>query len=103
MTKVEFKYDKTGKTKAMPEAHAKILSKLGRGTYMTRDMVAAPPAPAAVVSDARMRIATPQGEFDLTDMEKAELHDLAARLGVEVHHASGAPKVRAALMDAFPA
>lgn len=31
----------TGKERSMPEAHAKILHKLGRATYMTRDMVAA--------------------------------------------------------------
>lgn len=40
--------------------------------------------------------------IDITDMEKEALHDLAEKLGVEVHHASGAAKVRAALLEALP-
>lgn len=121
--KVNFTYT-GGRERSMPEAHAKVLQKLGRGSYMTRDMVAAPqpapaqeppapPAAAPVPSEPtttpeptaapRALITTPQGDFDLTDMEKDDLHELAEKLGVEVHHASGAPRVRAALLEAFSA
>lgn len=120
--KVEFTDARTGRTKAMPRAHAEILQKLGRGTYMTRDMAAerapaatpaptpAPaPAPAAEPPAAtgdpagEFVIRTPDGETVLDGLGKQELHELAERLGVKVHHLAGVEKVRTALTDAFPA
>jgi hypothetical protein len=38
--KVTVKDPKTGREKTMPKKHADILEKLGRATYLTRDMVA---------------------------------------------------------------
>jgi len=37
MTKVDFSY-KNGRVRAMSERDARILNKLGHGSYMTRDM-----------------------------------------------------------------
>jgi len=82
---------------------AKVLLALGRVSgglnYQTRVMTAAPRAPAA---GPLYRIKTLDGVLTLDDMEAAALHELAKRLEVPVHHASGAAKVRAALMEAFP-
>lgn len=100
----------------MSPRFAKILTGLGRATYLTRDMVAAPaalppavpPAPAPVVP-AAVAPSNPAGEYVikvdgadvvLDALDAAALHDLAKKLDVKVHHASGAEKVRAALMDA---
>lgn len=41
MTKVEFSY-KNGRVRAMAERDARILQKLGKGSYMTRDLRAQP-------------------------------------------------------------
>jgi len=41
MSKVEFTY-KTGRKRMLRERDAKLLQRLGRGTYMTRDMRAQP-------------------------------------------------------------
>lgn len=38
---------KDGREKLMPRKHAEILQLLGKGTYQTKDMQAAPKAPAA--------------------------------------------------------
>jgi len=47
---------------------------------------------------------TVEGKVIVLDgLGKDELHDLAKRLGVAVHHASGPDKVIAALQAAFPA
>ena len=47
---------------------------------------------------------TADGEVIVLDgLGKDELHDLAKRLGVAVHHASGPDRVIAALQTAFPA
>lgn len=41
--------DRSGREKTMPAAHAKILVKLGRAQYLTRDMSAAPAEPIAPI------------------------------------------------------
>lgn len=46
MAKVEFTYQ-AGNKKLMAENYARILQKLGRGTYQTRDMRAVPLVPLA--------------------------------------------------------
>lgn len=47
MSKVEFIYGKGGKKVLMASRYAETLRKLGHGTYQTKVMVAAAPAPAA--------------------------------------------------------
>ena len=47
--KVDFSY-KNGRVRSMPERDARILNKLGHGSYMTRDM-RAQPAPVAPPAD----------------------------------------------------
>lgn len=39
MAKVDFTYLKTGKTKPMEEKFAQVLAQLGKGSYVTRDLV----------------------------------------------------------------
>lgn len=88
MSKVNFTY-KSGKTRFMTSREADILQKLGHG-YLTRDMATAPAAQSVpVVQKGR----------DLDSMDRDELHALARELGVKVHHASGADKVRAAIAE----
>ncbi len=75
------------------------------GTYRTRAIVAAPvqavmraEAPSAIAEpDAQ---AAPEGATDLEALDRDELHALAARRGVKVHHLAGAAKVRAAILEA---
>jgi len=100
MSKVTFIH-KGGREQVMPRRYAEILKKVGRGTYMTRDMTAAPPSqptiPTPLVgTPASGEVATP----DLDAMDLAELHALAHDRGVKVHHKAGAVKVRAALRGA---
>jgi len=47
MAKVKFRYA-NGRTQVMDRRYAKVLSALGRGTYLTRDMRAAEPAGSSV-------------------------------------------------------
>jgi hypothetical protein len=61
-------------------------------------------APGATVADGEAKGAsiTVEGQVvDLSGLDKAQLHELAKRLDVEVHHASGAAKVIEALQAAF--
>lgn len=87
---VPFTY-KNGRERKMLERDAKILTKLGRGTYLTADMRAAPapaPAPVPVLADP------------LDGMDAESLHELAKREGVKVHPNAGAERVRAAIRTA---
>jgi hypothetical protein len=88
MERVNFKF-KNGHTRVMAEYQAKVLGKLGHGTYMTRDMVAS-------------RTVEPDGD-GLDAMDKEQLQALAKERGVKVHHMAGAEKLRTALRDAEPA
>jgi hypothetical protein len=105
MTKVDFTY-KDGRTRSIPEAHAKILGKLKRGTYQTRDMVAAPVQQVmqaqAPAQQPETVLQTPDGPVVLDGMDAEQLHALADRLGVKVHARAGAAKVTTALQEAFP-
>ncbi|MFS2047552.1 hypothetical protein ACEN9J_03090 [Variovorax sp. Varisp41] len=115
---------KTGKEKVMAPRYARIFEAMGRGRYLTRDMVAAPvapaapppaaapapaPAPVAPVAPVAAAPTAPAGEYVvkvdgadvvLDSLDAVALHELAKKLDVKVHHASGAEKVRAAIMDA---
>lgn len=89
MSKVLFTY-KTGRERLMRRRDADLMRRLGQGTYMTRDMVAAPIDP----------IPTEVAPICLESLNKDELHALAKERGVKVHHAAGADRVRAALREA---
>jgi hypothetical protein len=70
--------------------------------YSTRMMTAAPAAtpPVPMRLAAQYVIKVDGGTVSLDDMEADELHALAKRLDVKVHHLAGARKVRQALLDA---
>jgi hypothetical protein len=90
--KVIFKF-KNGREKSMPERMARTLQVVGRGTYMTRDMAAAPSVVAPVLKPTR-------NVDELDEMDAEALHALAKERNVPVHHRAGADKVRAALREA---
>jgi hypothetical protein len=75
---------------------ADLLQRLKRvsiagGTYGTRDMRAQEPENVVVIDRRRV---------DLEALEVVELRELADSLGVKVHHAAGAPKLRQAIIEA---
>lgn len=92
----------------MPERDAKILKKLRKGDYQTRDMRADLSTghattetiyPNAVELQPVDQAAEQDGEgLDLLDAD--QLRALAKERGIEVHHRAGAEKVRAALREA---
>lgn len=99
---------KTGKEKSMAPRFAKILTGIGRATYLTRDMVAAPapsvaapaPAPATAPPLPAPRFVTVEGEQVAIDgLALDALRAIAEKLEVKVHHAAGAEKVRTALVE----
>lgn len=91
--KVIFEH-KSGRREPMQRRYAEVLQKLGRGTYMARDMQAAPvaiaPEPAPALSPAG----------DLDDLDVDALRAIADERGIKVHHRAGADKIRAALREA---
>ena len=72
---------KNGKVQRMQKRFADILQKLGRGTYETRMLTAAP-------------------LDDLESLDVDALHFLAKQMDLKVHHKAGADKVRAAIEEA---
>lgn len=97
MEKVNFTF-KTGRKRLMSERDAKLLERLGKGAYMTRDLRA---APATAVLQTTAPVAPQANSGDILDtLDKDALHALAKERGVKVHHAAGADKVRAALRGA---
>lgn len=101
MAKVTFTHHKSGREEIMDERYAKVLSKMRRGTYMTRDLradaVAVPQSHAAQALEPSVPADAGDG---LDALGKEELHAIAKERGVTVHHAAGADKVRAALREA---
>lgn len=101
MPKVNFTH-KNGREQIMSERYAGILKKVGRGTYMTRDMRAADPIvslsidPIEEIIDLRIN----EVPIDLDALDADALHAMAKDRGVKVHHKAGADKVRAALREA---
>ncbi|MNQ91495.1 dihydrolipoamide acetyltransferase [compost metagenome] len=57
MSKVEFVYSKGGKKVLMATRYAETLRKLGHGTYETRMLTAASPAPAPAAEEPRASVA----------------------------------------------
>lgn len=101
MAKVTFTHHKSGREEVMNERYAKLLSKMGRGTYMTRDMRADVAAAPQTQAAQALEPAVPADAGDGLDaLGKEELHAIAKERGVTVHHAAGADKVRAALREA---
>lgn len=92
MHKVTFTY-KNGRERMLSARDAELLQRLGKGTYLTRDMVATRPATVVVP-------ATDSKYVDLDALDGDALHALARERGVKVHHKAGADKVRAALREA---
>lgn len=101
MNKVTFTY-KTGRERLISERDARLLQRLGKGTYLTRVMEPVIPLQSAPDHVLPPVVAEPVSvpAVDLDAMEAPELHALAKERGVKVHHASGAEKVRAALREA---
>lgn len=96
MSKVTFRYT-NGRERAMDERSAKALSLMKRGTYMTRDMAAAPRLEAVIKPEPVRPSVVHNGGLDALDAD--ELHALAKERGVKVHHKAGAEKVRDALRE----
>jgi len=92
MQKVIFTY-KNGRERMLSARDAELLRRLGKGTYLTRDMAAARPLEVVLpVADNK--------DVDLDSLDGDALHALARERGVKVHHKAGADKVRAALREA---
>lgn len=114
-TKKKFGKYAPGDTFELRDKTAKVLVKLGMlapaqaapaaGGYQTRMLTAAPvaplvaaPAPQAPVGQYIIKV---EGADTVLDhMEKDDLHALAKALGVEVHHALGASRLREELVKA---
>lgn len=92
MQKVTFTY-KNGRERMLSARDADLLQRLGKGTYLTRDMTAVRPLPVV------MPVANKK-DVDLDSLDGDALHALARERGVKVHHKAGADKVRAALREA---
>lgn len=92
MKKVTFTY-KSGRERMLSARDAELLRRLGKGTYLTRDMAAERPMSVAVP-------AAENKDVDLDALDGEALHALARERGVKVHHKAGADKVRAALREA---
>lgn len=92
MQKVTFTYN-NGRERMLSARDAELLQRLGKGTYLTRDMAAARPV---VVAGS----AVPNEDVDLDALDGEALHALARERSVKVHHKAGADKVRAALREA---
>lgn len=92
MQKVTFTY-KNGRERMLSARDAELLQRLGKGTYLTRDMAA--DRPVVVVAPVAKN-----KDVDLDSLDGDALHALARERGVKVHHKAGADKVRAALREA---
>ncbi|CAB3924965.1 hypothetical protein [Achromobacter ruhlandii] len=92
MQKVTFTY-KNGRERMLSARDAELLQRLGKGTYLTRDMTANRPLSVVMpVADNK--------DVDLNSLDGEALHALARERGVKVHHKAGADKVRSALREA---
>jgi hypothetical protein len=105
MSKINFTH-KNGRVQTMPRRFADVLQKLGRGSYLTRDMTAATgglvdAGAANLVGNQDIADIYPQKGDGLDRLDAEALHALARVRGVKVHHNAGAEKVRAALREAL--
>lgn len=98
---VNFTYA-NGRERKMLERDAKILTKLGRGTYLTTAMQAAPvAAPAPVKANVPAKpVERVEPDDGLDAMDSEALHELAKAEGIKVHANAGADRVRAVIRGA---
>lgn len=95
MEKVLFTY-KNGRERSMRPREAEILSRLGKGSYLTRDMRAAEPAPV----QAAEPVVSPVPVAPVSDLESMDadaLRAMAVEPGLKIHHKAGAKKIREAI------
>jgi hypothetical protein len=93
MSKIKFVH-KSGREELMHRRFADVLQKLGRGSYMTRHLTAAPATQPSIPRVPRL-------SDELDSMDAESLHALAKVRGVKVHHNAGAEKVRQAIREAL--
>lgn len=93
--KVAIVETKSGKEKEVEPRFAKILVGLGKHTYLTRDMAA---APAQVLQTKPSSADDLLGERNIETMDQAQLHAYALELGLTLHPLTGGKKVRAAIV-----
>ena len=99
MSRVIFTF-KGGRTVNTNEAQARLLERMGKGTYQTRDMADQPVITKPLVA-ATPKHAEPAADDDgLDGLDREQLHELAKERGVKVHHMAGVEKVRLALREA---
>lgn len=69
--------------------------------YQTRAMTAENPKPSYThtPTDSGQTIFFEGRRFDLDQMTRSDLFDLATQMGIKVHHLSGAQKIRQALLQ----
>ena len=115
---VVFTY-RNGRVRSMSLVHARILQRLGHGTFAE-----APPAPARIpgikvvvdrsaetveevaasspetVAPAEDAVDADADDDGLDQLDADALRAIAAERGVKVHHKAGAEKIRAALREA---
>lgn len=104
MAYVDFRY-KNGTVRRMLERDAKILTKMKKGAYARKDLVADVDYMTSVVTPVDVTtgpepVADIAGSDGLDSLDAPELHEIAKARGVDVHHRAGADKVRAALREA---
>jgi hypothetical protein len=93
--KVAIQETKSGKEKMVEPRFAKILVGLGKHTYMTRGMAA---APAQVVHTKPADDLLGEPNADLDKMDLPALHALALSYELKLHPQTGEKKVRAAII-----
>ena len=110
MQKVTFTF-KSGREKVVSPRDGEMLRRLGKGSYLTRDMASqtrvekAPPGanipfnPQKDVKHAEPESSELQGD-DLDALDVDALRALAGERQVSVHHRAGVEKIRAALREA---
>lgn len=110
MSRVMFIF-KGGRTVVTHEAQARLLKRMGRGDYVTRDMADQPKQTKAFVGTSDTRTIEEVSDYiksenaallddGLDSLDRDALLSLAKERGIEVHHRTGADKLREALRAA---
>lgn len=110
MEKVTFTF-KNGREKVVSPRDGEMLRRLGKGSYLTRDMANQPKiekafpgtndprTPEEVDAQIKAESSELQGD-DLDALDVDALRALAGERQVSVHHRAGVEKIRAALREA---
>lgn len=85
---VIFEYT-NGRKREMLERDAKILTKLRKGRYLTRDMANVPMLQKEADSTVN----------SIEEMDRESLKEYAKSLGIRIHHMAGADKIRDAIRE----